>query len=125
MVKMIANDNSFHYTKPKLNKCGGILLIIDKNSDYKITNDYNINIKTVDEIWMEYNTEKNKKTLIAFIYRHPINLHHEIDSFIKQLETSIKNAENKKIYNTIIIVGDVNINLLNNKNKEVEDYINF
>src|SRR5271156_2589677 len=125
MVKMIANDNSFHYTKPKLNKCGGILLIIDKNSDYKITNDYNINIKTVDEIWMEYNTEKNKKTLIAFIYRHPINLHHEIDSFIKQLETSIKKAENKKIYNTIIIVGDVNINLLNNKNKEVEDYINF
>src|SRR5271156_253227 len=23
MVKMIANGNSFHYTKPKLNKCGG------------------------------------------------------------------------------------------------------
>ena len=66
IINTIKNNNSYEYVNPKLNRCGGILLIINKKVDYSVSKEYNLDDKTVDDIWLEYKI-CNKNTLIAFI----------------------------------------------------------
>ena len=72
MINIIKSTNSYEYVNPKLNRCGGLLLIINKEVEYTIKEEYKLNENTADDIWIEYN-QNNKKNLIASIYRHPLN----------------------------------------------------
>ena len=61
MINIIKSTNSYEYVNPKLNRCGGLLLIINKEVEYTIKEEYKLNENTADDIWIEYN-QNNKKT---------------------------------------------------------------
>src|SRR5204863_5145486 len=71
-----------YYLKPKLNKCGGILLWIQQDYTHIERNDLTINNHTIDNIWIEITDNFNKyKLIIAIIYRHPISTKLGIKNF--------------------------------------------
>ena len=124
ILNMISNNHNIEYVNPKLNKCGGLTILVNKTINYSITNEFKLNEPTVDEIWIEY-IEGKKITLLAFLYRHPLNNKNQIKQFKIKLEASLVNVENKNKYEEIIVMGDINIDLYNIENTEVQDYVNL
>ena len=99
------------YNNPGENKSGGAGLFIKNNINYKIINNYKLNTANCEEIWAELAIPGKKSIIIGSLYRHPSNQIIDFqDNLLKTIETL---NELKKHY---IIGGDININLLSNKN---------
>ena len=128
-TRKIYNDNykgkltQYHtiYEEPVLNKCGGILIYIKKNYHYNRREDLHIKIKELDNIWIEFNYHKQHNTIIGFLYRHPNNNKTAINEFIIKVEENIEKI--RREHKNILIIGDINIDLLNTQNKNVQMYI--
>lgn len=70
----------------------------------------------IENKWLKLKTTKNSYT-IGSIYRHPGG---NSTHFTKSLDTLLKKTDNKS---TLILAGDVNINLLKQENKDVDIYL--
>lgn len=100
-----------YYTLPQRSNIGGICILIKSNLSHK-----EINIKSYDDIEniaIEITINKTK-ILIIGTYRHPNNNTNNMTNFLKE----IKHQKN------IILLGDININLLDNRNGPVRKYTN-
>ena len=101
---------SFHHSCGN-NKSAGAGFFIKHNLNFKIINNYNLNVINCDEIWAELTIPGSKSIIFCSLYRHP---EYQIDEFknnlLKRIETL--NNQNKQF----IIGGDININLLNDNN---------
>ena len=103
-------------------KAGGVAFYIKKTLDFQLINNVSIGINSVEDLWIEIHT-KSKPILIGVIYRHPINLKPELESFSTQSFNILTefNSKNKSFY----VLGDFNINLMQTNNNFVESYLNI
>ena len=101
------NKYSF-YNNPGANNAGGAGLFIRNNINFKIINNYNLNLQNCEETWAEITFSGRKPITICSLYRHPEHKFTDFqNSLLKTTELLIR--QNKQF----IIGGDVNINFLN------------
>ena len=97
--------------------CGGALLYMNKNINYKTRNDLTIyKSRELESVFIEViNKRSNKNTIIGCIYRHPCMEPKDFnDTFLQNLIEK-RSFENKNI----ILMGDFNIHILKyDTNKE-------
>ena len=89
--------------------CGGALLCINRNINYKLRKDLNIHkSKEVESIFIEIINKKEINTIIGCIYRHPWMDARELN------DTFLQNSLEKLFYENkdIILMGDFNIDIL-------------
>ena len=94
---------------PTAASCGGALLYINKNINFKIRNDLKIyKYKELDPVFIEIN-RKGKNAIVGCIYRHPCM--EEVTEFNYVFLQNI--LEKLSYENTeIIIMGDFNNDIL-------------
>ena len=107
---------------------GGVALLLRKNKFDQITelnSDDNFNLKNkcvckkciIENKWLSFKIN-NQKVILGGIYRHPNG---EVDHF----NNALKNTLNKIDDNTLaIVLGDININLLNEDDAKRNHYLN-
>ena len=78
-------------------------------------------MNSVEDLWIEIQT-KPKPILIGVIYRHPINLKPELESFSTQLYNILIELNSKN--NLFYVLSYFNINLMQTNNNFVESYLN-
>ena len=89
--------------------CGGALLYINKNINYKLRKDLKIHkSKEVESIFIEIINKKERNTIIGCIYRHPCMDAREFNDTFLQNTLEKLSYENKDI----ILMGDFNIDIL-------------
>ena len=90
--------------------CGGALLYINKNINYKLRKDLKIHkSKEVESIFIKIISKREKNTIIGCIYRHPCMDAREFNDTFLQNTLEKLSSENKDI---IIPMGDFNIDIL-------------
>lgn len=99
---------------------GGSAIFISSEIKYERRLDLRLNVSNCESVWIETNTSpsSNRKSLIiGCIYRSPSS---SIPDFLHNLSTVLHkiSAENKQI----LIVGDININLMDAGNSSVTLY---
>ena len=119
-------DYHIYIDNPTLNK-GGIALLIRRNKFKNITVldiNNNFNLKSacncnnchIENKWLSFYIDK-QKVIIGGIYRHPNS---NIDHFNAALNTTITQINDNTL---TILLGDININLLNENNEKVNNYL--
>ena len=94
---------------PTAASCGGALLYINKNINFKIRNDLKIyKYKELESVFIEIINRKGKNTIVGCIYRHPCMEVTEFNDVFLQNILEKLSYENKEI----IIMGDFNIDIL-------------
>ena len=89
--------------------CGGALLYINKNRNYKLRKDLKMHkSKEVEPIFIEIINKKERNTIIGCIYRHPCMDVREFNDTFLQITLEKLSYENKYI----ILMGDFNIDIL-------------
>ena len=89
--------------------CGGALLYINKNINYKLRKDLKIHkSKEVESIFIEIINKKERNTIIRCIYRHPCMDTREFNDTFLQNNLEKLSYENKDI----ILMGNFNIDIL-------------
>ena len=102
---------NFFYLKSEINRCGGVAVFIKKS--IKITDiEYNKLIEC-DDMWIYCETDTSKRNCIACIYRSPST---NMSKFTESLNNRLKGLSHKTKEN-MIMAGDFNINLKNEKDK--------
>ena len=107
---------------------GGVALLLRKNKFTQITeidSDINFNLKNklarsnclVEQKWISCKIG-NQNVIIGGIYRHP---HRNFESFNNALKSTLENIGDNVLS---IILGDININLLEENNAHVNSYLN-
>ena len=107
---------------------GGVALLLRKDKFTQITeidSDANFNIKNklartnchVEQKWISCKIG-NQNIIIGGIYRHP---HRNIESFNNALKSTLENIGDNVLS---IILGDININLLEENDTHVNNYLN-
>lgn len=113
----IDNFNLVHNNEKSINKADGIIIYIKKNIDYttsfyKIGEGYGILV----------NLHVNTKFIAIFaVYRSPSTCPNE---FNNDLENFLKNVNYGDI-DTFLIVGDMNINIMDDLSNYAEEYLNI
>ena len=93
----------------QLASCGGALLYINKDINFKIRNDLKIyKYKELESVFIEIINRKGKNTIVGCIYRHPCMEVTEFNDVFLQNILEKLSYENKEI----IIMGDFNIDIL-------------
>ena len=94
---------------PTAASCGGALLYINKNINFKIRNDLKIyKYKEIESVFIEIINRKGKNTIVECMYRHPCMEVTEFNDVFLQNILEKLSYENKEI----IIMGDFNIDIL-------------
>jgi hypothetical protein len=108
------NIEGFHlFAKPReFNRGGGIIIYV--KNDLKI-NEINIELLSTESLILNLNNCVN----IVALYRPPSNCK---KTFLDELKNKI--LKNKELNNTIII-GDININILDNDDRDCEKYVDI
>ena len=89
--------------------CGGALLYINKNINFKLRNDLKIyEYKELESVFIEIINRKGKNTIVGCIYRHPCMEVTEFNDVFLQNILEKLSYENKEI----IIMGDFNIDTM-------------
>ena len=102
------SDYNFVY-KNRPNKIGeGVGLLINKNLDFRICDEFPYDDDLCDILSIEIINQNCKNTIISVIYRPP-NIN--INPFLDFIDDFISKASTNKI---MYLLGDFNINLLNN-----------
>ena len=99
-------------------KGGGLLLLVPKFCNSKIRNDFNNMSKSFESLWIECKLSSHKSILIIISYSPNKQF---CSKFLDELFLCIEKAstENK----SICLIGDYNINYLNNKENQNLDTI--
>ena len=101
----------------ELNQAGGVGIYVRNDIKVKRNDYFNLNLEGCEDLWIdvELNCSKNQY-LFGVIYRHPNS---KINDFLQELNTklSLITQKNKKS----VIMGDININLIE-KNRQTVDY---
>ena len=121
-------SNSFYNSNPyqfDIHRCdrqdkkgGGLFLLVPKFCNSKIRNDPNNMSKTFESLWVECKLSFHKSILINISYNPNKQF---CSQFLDELVLCIDKAstENK----SVCLIGDYNINYLNNKEKQKLDTI--
>ena len=90
----------------------GVAIYINNTFIFKIRTD--IEIEGSESLFIEVSMSKNKNMIIGTIYRPPTS---DVDTFINQIDSVLNkiSQENKHIY----LMGDYNLIIINNNNKNV------
>ena len=121
--KPLLNVNIDGYSlmhKPSPTQAGGVGIPVYVRNDIRVkrNDDFNLNLEGCEDLWIdvELNCSKNHY-LFGVIYRHPNS---KVNNFLQELNTklSLITQKNKKC----IIMGDININLLE-KSGQTVDYL--
>ena len=106
------------YSRPGCNRAGGTAMFIKSELDHKIINNLELKLSRCEDLWAEITLSENNKITIGSIYRHPS---YDFNQFQNKLIANFEHLNNQ--HNKFLIVGDININLLN-YTKTIEDYKN-
>ena len=93
------------------NRGGGVCLYVDEKINYSVRHDLN-KMKHPDKtetLFIEIDRPKAKNVVIGIVYRSPDQDVRTFNQFVEDLLSKLTKNENKLIY----IMGDFNINLLN------------
>ena len=113
----ITDKNPFVYSlknysfinQPGVGKVGGAGIFIKDNINYTKIEDFNLNLKNCEDIWIKLIISSNESLIISSIYRHPS---YDIQKFQELMLDRIETLNNlNKIF---VLGGDVNINTLSN-----------
>ena len=113
----ITDKNPFVYSlknysfinQPGVGKVGGAGIFIKDNINYTKIDDFNLNLKNCEDIWIKLIISSNESLIISSIYRHPS---YDIQKFQELMLDKIETLNNlNKIF---VLGGDVNINTLSN-----------
>ena len=97
---------------------GGVGLYISDKHDFVRTKD--LELTEIKSIWIEIRIKKSKNILLCTIYRPPDLSLHLTDNFANIFSNMLSTASKENI--EIIIMGDLNINYLNNTDHfEIKD----
>ena len=107
---------------------GGVALLLRKDKFVQITdldqnNDFNLKNKCkcrnclIENKWVSFKIG-NQKVILGGIYRHPNG---EIDHFNEALKNTLSHIHDDTL---AIILGDININLLNEDDAKTNNYLN-
>ena len=118
--KLFRCDRTYESSKKKL-KGGGVILLVPKKLNPKVRHDLNNMHKKYDSIWIKFKAGLNKKdriTLLNLAYNP--NRNNKTD-FLKDLAKSIDHAQS--FNSKLILLGDYNLNYLNEDDKQFSDTI--
>ena len=107
---------------------GGVALLLRKDkfsqlTDLDLNNDFNLKNKCkcrnclIENKWVSFKIG-NQKVILGGIYRHPNG---EIDHFNDALKNTLSHIHDDTL---AIILGDININLLNENDAKTNNYLN-
>ena len=108
---------------------GGVAILLRKNKFDQITEidaQNNFNLKTcgcnnchIENKWLSFKIQ-NQDVILGGIYRHP-NSNSNVEHFTTALDNTLSQINNGTL---AIVLGDININLLDENNLKVNQYIN-
>ena len=108
---------------------GGVAILLRKNKFDQITEidaQNNFNLKTcgcnnchIENKWLSFKIQ-NQDVILGGIYRHP-NSNSNVEHFTTALDNTLSQINNGTL---AIVLGDININLLDENNHKVNQYIN-
>ena len=115
------NGYNFIHSDSETN-AGGVGMYIKKSISYKIEEELNLNLCSVENIWIQIQNDTSR-TIVGAVYRHPSYIVNQVEKFEKVMESNFLKLSNTK--NDFFILGDFNINLLQiNSNRTVRSYAN-
>ena len=92
-------------------RAGGVGLYIKDSITFTLKEELDLNINSVENIWIQIETSDNKKPItIGVVYRHPVYVAEQLEFFSKAMEElfSKLSSNNKEFYT----MGDFKIDLL-------------
>ena len=105
------------YINGQLSKrVGGVGFFVKDNLKFKICNNYTLNLKDVEDLYIEIINPSGRNTLIGIVYRHPRST--SAKAFQDRFQNFI--LEIIKLKKNFFLFGDFNINLLH---KSTHDYV--
>lgn len=122
-IKNIANIEQYNFgdykmygTENNVRKTDGILIYIKSSIPHEVQE---IKLDDCNCMRIKYR-QNNKQFLCHAFYRSPSG---KTEKFLDQLEYILENE--KEVADTKIITGDLNINILNTKDKQTDRYLNI
>lgn len=123
------SDNNLHgfssyqaeYCHRPSDSYGGVAIFLDSTVVYTRRRDLSFNIRNCEAVWLEIEdpllTHNRKSFVLGSVYRSPSS---SVPEFLHALDTILNKLsfENKNV----LIVGDININLLDTSAKVYTDY---
>jgi exonuclease III len=119
-IQIITNkfeNYNIHINTPNEKKAGGVAILIKKDIPYNLINELQACNNSIETIAIKTNIN-NKTHVIIGIYKHPNTNSNIINEYINHTMQNITTN-----YNTIIM-GDININLMDTENKDTILYTN-
>ena len=99
---------------------GGVGIYISDDIEFNHASSYSITVGGCENIWIGINTNTSSKYLIGLIYGHPKSNVYEFTVKFNECLQKVNGANIK-----CIVLGDFNINLLNNTAVSVPSYLNM
>ena len=122
-VQHLFNNYTFYSVLPDNNNYGGVgIYLSDLMSDVQVTEEYNLKRScncyncNFESLFINF-TYRSKNYTLAGIYNHPRG---NISHFIDSLDRSLDSVDRGR---TVIIAGDININILQYEKKTVLESI--
>ena len=93
-------------------KGGGVCLYVDEDISYNVRHDINeLNkLKYTESLFVEIEKSKSQNIVVGIVYRPPDQVIRDFNKCIEKILQEITSKENKLLF----LMGDFNINLLNN-----------
>ena len=85
--------------------CTDLALYVHKSIENRVSRRSDLEIKTIECIWIEITDSKTKPVLVGYVHRNPASSQEWSDEFINMMD---KVTENNEI---ILLLGEFNINL--------------
>lgn len=105
------------------NNHGGAAIFVSSPIKYTRRTDLNISIANCESVWIEideqFTSPRGNKTILGCVYRSPSSSVSEFCIKLNELLATVS-LENKKV----VIMGDININLLDNDSPATIEYTN-
>lgn len=113
---------NFECKKPR-EKSRGVAIYIDKEHDYTRL-DLHIGYESIEDLWIILKL-KNNNLLVGGVYRHPdVNIN-KFNRNLKAFFDGIIVNKNIKNVDRVIMLGNININLLNIHEKDTSSYLDI
>ena len=121
LCKNLLENYIFEYRIPSSNPKGGVAIYYTKeiSENIKERNDLVLNQNNasgLEDMWLEFE-KQNKKFVIAIIYRHPRD---SLEPYYEKLQANFETIS--KEGKSLILCGDLNIDLLKQNNPHVRGY---
>lgn len=102
---------------------GGAAIFVASNINYKRRNDLHLSVEKCESVWIELDEPSLPtefcKTIIGSIYRSPSS---PVSTFCTELTKLLSSLATEK--KSVVILGDMNINLSDERNPSCVDYTN-